>query len=516
MSQDVLIAVLNKISHLVARRDSIAVMLQELLAILHDEIGMTRGTITLREGDQLVIEACEGLSEAEISRGMYRVGEGVTGTVAATGKGAIVPDIAKDKNFLNRTQARGTGRQTAFICVPILHQGDVIGTLSIDRLVEKDTRLKADFDLLETTAHIIADAIYAAYAEHEEREKLISESRLLRLELENRLRPANIIGNCNNMKKVYSMISKVAPSNATVLIRGESGTGKELVARAIQKASSRADKPFVVVNCAALPESLIESELFGHEKGSFTGAINRKIGLAEVAHTGTLFLDEIGDISLPMQLKLLRFIQEHSFYRVGGGEEHHVDVRLIAATSRNLEEMIVDGAFREDLYYRLNVFPIYLPALRNRKSDITLLAEYFLQKYNTIHGKNIVRISTPAINFITAYHWPGNVRELENCIEYSILNTADDAINGYNLPPSLQTTQGAYTGKMPTGGADAIPYDVLVSNFERELIVEALKLKKGNASAAAKHLGATQRIILYKIKKLGINPALYKHTPDTP
>lgn len=354
----------------------------------------------------------------------------------------------------------------------------------------------------------MADAIFAAYSEHEEKEKLLSESRALKLELENKLRPTEIIGNCSNMKKVYSMISKVAASNATVIIRGESGTGKELVAKAIQKNSLRKDNPFIVVNCAALPEGLIESELFGHEKGSFTGAVNRKIGLAELAHTGTLFLDEIGDLSLPMQLKLLRFIQEHTFYRVGGNEERKVDVRIIAATSRNLEDMIHNGAFREDLYYRLNVFPIYMPALRNRKSDIVLLAEYFLQKYTRIHSKQIVRISTPAINMMSSYYWPGNVRELENCIEYAVLNSSDNVISGYNLPPSLQTAEITETSRTSaTAGGD---YESLVSSFEKELIVEALKLKKGNASAAAKHLGATQRIILYKIKKLGINPELYQ------
>ena len=311
------------------------------------------------------------------------------------------------------------------------------------------------------------------------------------------------------MKKVYSMISKVAASNATVLIRGESGTGKELVAKAIQKNSSRADKPFIAVNCAALPEGLIESELFGHEKGSFTGAINRKIGLAELANTGTLFLDEIGDLSQPMQLKLLRFIQEHTFYRVGGNEERKVDVRIIAATSRNLEEMIAKGDFREDLYYRLNVFPIYMPALRNRKSDIILLAEYFLKKYSQIHNKPILRISTPAINMMTTYHWPGNVRELENCIEYAVLNTSDNFISGYNLPPSLQTAEGTETSIISPSSENG-DYESMVASFEKELIVEALKLKHGNASAAAKHLGATQRVILYKIKKLGIDPSLYK------
>ncbi len=509
MSLHVDIAVLNKISHLVARRTSISELLREALQILRSEMGLHRGTVTLREGDSLVIEASEGLSAAELARWNYKVGEGITGEVAATGKGRIIPDISKDKNFLNRTKARDGAKNIAFICVPIIYQDDVIGTMSIDRVVDENTDLKADYHLLDTLANIMADAIYAAYSAHLERERLESESESLKLELENKLRPAEIIGNSSSMKKVYAMISKVAASNATVIIRGESGTGKEMVAKAIQKNSSRADKPFIVVNCAALPEGLIESELFGHEKGSFTGAINRKIGLAELANTGTLFLDEIGDISLSMQLKLLRFIQEHTFYRVGGNEERKVDVRIIAATSRSLEEMIATGAFREDLYYRLNVFPIYMPALRARKSDIILLAEFFLEKYNRIHGRKIRRLSTPAINMMSSYFWPGNVRELENCIEYAVLNSSDDVISGYNLPPSLQTAENTETAILPVNreGGD---YESLVSSFEKELIVEALKAKKGNASAAAKHLGTTQRIILYKIKKLGIDPGLYR------
>ncbi len=508
MSLNVEVAVLNKISHLVARRTAVGELLREVLKILRVEMGLLRGTVTLREGDVLVIEASEGLSREEIDRGLYRMGEGITGIVAAKGKGMVIPDISKEKSFLNRTGARGETSNVAFICVPIIYRDDVIGTLSIDRKVDSSTDLKSDYHLLDTISTIMADAIFAAYSEHAEREKLINESARLKLELENRLRPSEIVGNCSNMKKVYSMISKVASSNATVLIRGESGTGKELVAKAIKKNSARNDKPFVVVNCAALPEGLVESELFGHERGSFTGAVNRKTGLAELADTGTLFLDEVGDLSLPMQLKFLRFIQEHTFYRVGGNKECRVDVRIIAATSRNLEEMISAGSFREDLYYRLNVFPIYLPALRNRKSDIVLLAEYFLKKYSSLHGKQVLRISTPAINMMCSYYWPGNVRELENCVEYAVLNTSDNVISGYNLPPSLQTAEMTETSR-----ASASPggnYESLVSSFERELIVEALKLKKGNASAAAKYLGTTQRIVLYKIKKLGINAELYK------
>lgn len=505
------ISVLKKISHLVAKHTPVSDMISQMLGILYTEMGFLRGTITLREGDMLVIEASQGLNKNEVERGTYRVGEGITGKVARDGKSMVVVDLSKEKDFLNKTGARSGEKNVAFICVPVVYMDDVIGTISIDRKVEKDTDLNADLRLLEIIADIMADAIFASYAEIEERKKLLSENRRLQLELDNKMRPGEIIGSCSGMKKVYSMIFKVASSNATVLIRGESGTGKELVARAIQKNSVRQDKPFVSINCAALPEGLIESELFGHEKGAFTGAVNRKIGLVEVADKGTLFLDEVGDLTLMMQLKLLRFIQEHTYYRIGGDEERRVDVRIIAATSRNLEEMIREGSFREDLYYRLNVFPIYMPALRNRKCDITTLAEYFLQKYNSIHNKSVARISTPAINMLMSYYWPGNVRELENCIEYAVLNTSDNVISGYNLPPSLQTDISCKSSSVPESeSGESADYETLVGNFEREIIINALKNTNGNATSAAKYLKTTPRIMLYKIKKLGIDTRLYK------
>ena len=321
------------------------------------------------------------------------------------------------------------------------------------------------------------------------------------------MRPVSIIGTCSAMRAVYAQIAQVAPSNATVLIRGASGTGKELVARAIQQESKRRDKPFICVNCAALPDNLIESELFGHEKGAFTGAISTRCGRAEAANGGTLFLDEIGDLSQSVQVKLLRFIQERTFSRVGSNEEIKVDVRLITATSRNLEQLMEEGKFREDLYYRLNVFPIHLPSLHNRRSDIMLLAEHFLEKFKKMHGKDIVRISTPAINMLMSYHWPGNVRELENCMERAVLLSTDNVIHGYNLPPSLQTGESSGTAINPEMKAD---FNTLVESFERELIVDALKATNGNVAAAARKLGISQRIIHYKINKIGITPDWYK------
>jgi len=300
------------------------------------------------------------------------------------------------------------------------------------------------------------------------------------------------------MREVYDQVAQVASTATTVLIRGESGTGKELVAHAIHYNSPRASKPFIKVNCAALPETLIESELFGHEKGSFTGAHARKRGRFELAEGGTLFLDEIGDLSPALQVKLLRVLQEREFERVGGTETVKVNVRLIAATNVELEQAVQDGRFRSDLYYRLNVFSIYMPALRERKTDVLLLADHFLEKYSRQNGKRIRRISTPAIDMLMSYHWPGNVRELENVIERSTLVCEGSVIHGYNLPPTLQTAEGS-------GTVTRASLDNAVEAYEKDLIQDALKTTRGNRARAARLLDTTERILGYKVKKYEID-----------
>ena len=311
-----------------------------------------------------------------------------------------------------------------------------------------------------------------------------------------------LLGRSAAMEHVFSIIRQVAPSKTTVLIEGESGTGKELVAQAIHSLSGRPENKFVAVNCAALSPQLLESELFGHENGSFTGATSRRIGRAEAADGGTLFLDEIGDLSLQMQVKLLRFLQEKTFSRVGSNRELHSDVRFIAATSRNLEELMAENKFREDLYYRLNIFPIVMPDLSKRKGDIMLLAEHFLSKFNLKYGKDIKRLSTPAINMLMAYHWPGNVRELENCMERAVITAQDDCIYGYNLPASLQMP--SHDAPSSRDGEDHADLPTMVDSFERELIVAALKRSPGNMSAAARELGISPRVLHYKMHRLGL------------
>jgi len=505
---DLELAILYRVSQAITHQQNVAALLDEVLDILETEMGMQRGTLTLRQPDTdiFVIEASRGLTAEERRRGQYRLGEGITGRVAQEGKAALVPDITVDARFLNRTRSRKKAR-VAFICVPIIYQQQVIGTMSIDRPTGRMSDLQRDLNFLKLLADLLAEAVARIREQVIERETLVAENLALKRELDERYRPHNIIGNCSSMRQVYAQIAQVAASNATVLVRGESGTGKELVARAIHYTSPRRNNPFVGVNCAALPEHLIESELFGHEKGAFTGAVQQRKGRFELANGGTLFLDEIADISPAVQVRLLRVLQERSFERVGGDKTIQVNVRIIAATSRDLEALMKEGRFREDLYYRLNVFPIHLPPLRERRSDIMLLADHFVEKYNRIYGKQVKRISTAAINMMMAYHWPGNVRELENCIERAVLTTQDSVIHGYNLPPSLQTADQTGTAILPAEGASL---KEMVDAYEREVIIDALKRTRGIAAAAARELRTTTRIINYRIRQLGINPKEYR------
>ena len=481
--------------------------LQEIFQILADRMGMSRGTLTLlnpRTG-QLAIEIAHGLSFEEQQRGRYRLGEGITGRVVESGQPMVVPRIGEEPLFLDRTRSRRKIQKEniSFLCVPIRVGQSVLGALSVDRLFTEQVSLQEDLRLLTIISSMVGQAVKLHQVLQEEKERLIDENIKLHQELQERYRIPNIVGNSRKMQEVFQAITQVAPSEATVLIRGESGTGKELVAHAIHYNSQRASGPFVRVSCAALPESLIESELFGHEKGAFTGALLAKKGRFEAAHGGTIFLDEVGDLSPTVQVKLLRVIQEREFQRLGSSRTIQVDVRIIAATHQDLEELIRQGRFREDLYYRLNVFPIYMPPLRERKTDILLLAEHFLEKYCRQYQKHIRRISTPAIDMLMAYHWPGNVRELENWMERAVIVCSEEVIYSYHFPATLQTAEA-------TGTQVRAPLKAAVAQFEKELIMDALKSTRGNRAKAARLLQTTQRILNYRIRSLGIDPLRYK------
>lgn len=479
--------------------------LKAILKSLDTHVRLQKGTITLLdpETETINIKVAHGLSEKSKQLGSYKIGEGITGTVVQTGKEIVVPDISKDSRFLHRTHSRHEteGKHISFYCVPIKLEGKTIGTLSVDRQVQKGDDPESTLNLLNVIATLVAQAVKLNKLVESDRRQLSEENLRLRQELKTHFNIDNMVGTSNAMKQIYRLVEQVADSNATVLIRGESGTGKDLVAHAIHYNSSRANKPFVKVNCTALPETLLESELFGHEKGAFTGATERKIGRFEKANGGTIFLDEIGDFSMNLQVKLLRIIQFKEFERVGGIDTLKSNVRIIVATNKNLEEQIKEKLFREDLYYRINVFPIFLPPLRERKDDIMLLADYFLEQFAKENNKRITRISTPAIEMLTSYHWPGNVRELENCIERAVLLCNDDVIRSEHMPPSLQIIKKSESTSNRS-------LTEIIENKEKELIVDSLKKFNGQQRKAAKELGLTERILGYKIKKYGIFPKL--------
>ncbi|GAB6091370.1 nif-specific transcriptional activator NifA [Spirochaeta dissipatitropha] len=494
------LSLLFQISQILDQSIDIKQVINPVLRAVADNMQIKRGTITLldRNSGDIVIETALGLSPTEQEKGRYKLGEGITGKVVQSGQPLVIPRIADDPRFLNRTGARrDDGSSISFICVPIKIGNETIGAFSVDTEYTSENALEKQVRLLSIVSSLIAQAVKIRHAILEERNQLLEENNRLQKELKEKYHPSNLIGKSKLMQDVYEMIAQVSKSDASVLIRGESGTGKELIAQAIHYNSLRNGKPLIKVNCAALPESMIESELFGHEKGSFTGAIATRKGRFEAAHGGSIFLDEIGELSPATQVKLLRVLQEREFERVGGNETIRTNVRVIAATNRNLEELLEQGMFREDLYYRLNVFPIHIPPLRERRSDILLLADHFIEKYAANNRKIVRRISTPAIELLSNYHWPGNVRELENVVERAVLLSVDEVIHPHNLPPSLQSAESSNTDLHGT-------LEEALENLERDLIQDALKSTKGNMARAARILGITERIMGLRVKKYGI------------
>ena len=494
------LSTLMEVSQVVGDRTAPA----DVVEVLAARLGMRYATVTLRDPEtgEFRIEEAHGVPKSDRRGTRYRPGEGIIGEVIAGGEPVLVPSIAAEPRFLHRApQAETREGDSSYVCVPIKMGSEVIGTLSAERAAagagDRDVPLEEDARVLSIIASMLALTVRLRQDALEERRALTEENARLQRKLAGR-RPARLIGEDKRMQDIYQQIDRVAPSDTTVLIRGESGTGKELLSEAIHAASSRRDGPFVKVNCAALPESIIESELFGHERGAFTGAVRARKGRFELAQGGTIFLDEIGDFSAATQVKLLRVLQEREFERLGSTQTTRVDIRIIAATNRDLGALVAAGLFREDLYYRINVFELTMPPLRERKSDVLLLANHFVDKYATRTGKSVRRISTPAIDMLMSYHWPGNVRELENCIERAVLLTSDEVIRAPHLPPTLQTADA-------TGTAHPGTLKAAVESLERELIVDALKQHRGNRAAAARALGLTERIMGLRVSKYAID-----------
>ncbi len=485
-------------------------VMTQVLQILHEKMTMERGTLCLlnEETNEIIIEAARGLSSKEKERGRYKLGEGVTGQVVAAGEPMIVKNVGEESLFLNRTQARGDIKRTniSFLCVPIKLDGKTIGALSVDRLFQQDIAFEEDVRLLTIISSMVAQAVRIHQMVEREKSRLQDENIRLKRELKKRFQPSNIVGQSKRMQDVYDTLELVSKTKATLLLRGESGTGKELVAHAVHYQSDRAEKPFIKVACAALPETLLESELFGYEKGAFTGANTTKAGRFEMASDGTLFLDEIGDLPPSTQVKLLRVLQEREFERLGGTQTLRVDIRLIAATNKDLEKEVREGRFREDLYYRLNVVPIMLPALRERREDIPQLVAHFLERSSRENKKSVKYISDAAMEILMNYAWPGNVRELENAIERAVVLSKEDTLTPelFPIPKDAEGPGLTVFNPLPPQEFASGPLPAAVEQLEKRMIEAALQKSGGNQRKAAQLLGLTERIIGYKIKAYGL------------
>ena len=499
---------IKEVSRIVLEESNIPECLQSVLICLDKEMNLRGSMITIhnRQTGKIYIKESTGISSRKVSQGVYSPGEGIIGRVVDSGTAITVPDIRNDKRFLNRTGSMDNNDiVSSFICVPVKAGNETLGALS----VILPNPQQEDLSKKTTVLSVIGGLIYHSVRHSRDVEEELQRLRDENLRLHERLRDAPkrglLIGTSNVMGRLQRLIEKMSASDATVLILGESGTGKSLVAQQIHESSARKDRAFVKLNCAAISENLIESELFGHERGSFTGAVERRIGRFEYAEGGTIFLDEIGEMGLSVQAKLLRILQEREYERVGANKTLKANVRVIAATNCNLEEKVKQGEFREDLYYRLAVVPIEVPPLRDRKADIILLADFFVDRYGRKNQKTVQRISTPVIDSLMNYHWPGNVRELENVIERAVILCDDGVIRTDHLPPSLRLPGPQQSSERYSGDLQS-----RLDSVEYEMIIDAVKTTRGNLSKASELLGLSRRQMGIRAEKYGIDFRIFR------
>ncbi|RXJ68516.1 nif-specific transcriptional activator NifA [Halarcobacter ebronensis] len=492
---------LYDIASIMANNYDLHTSLEKSMKILKNSLHLTNCTVHLLEEDEMLnVFASAELSSIQKKLASYKMGEGVTGVAAQSKEPVVVENIHSDSLFLNKSGKKDFNN-LSYVAVPLIVEDETIGVLGAALTKSTEIGFEDCIRILTIIASIFAQSIYSFQLNNREKERLMELKLYYKMEWDSKVHNfGDIIGDSPKMQQVFQVIQRIAQSDVTVLVRGETGTGKELVAAAIHKRSKRKDEPFIKLNCAAITDTLLESELFGHEKGAFTDARETRKGRFELADGGTLFLDEIGDISASAQVKLLRVLQEREFERVGGSKTIKVNVRLVAATNRNLEQMVKDGKFREDLYYRLNVIPIDLPPLRQRGDDIKQLVNFFLERSMKNH-KKVVKITDEAMDILAHYPWPGNVRELENTIERIVLMGNEEGINKFDmllLLPALNDDNLKKEYK-------TIPMEnKSLDEIEKEAIETALENNNFNQSHAAKELGITLRQMGYKIKKYGI------------
>ena len=520
------LVILEQISQILGDGLELSQVFQRAMALLSERLHIQRASLVLwdQATDQLKTVASIGLSPDEQKRGQYALGEGVTGQVLASGEPAIIRDIASDPAFLNRTGSRDLhpAKAISFICVPVRDGGRTVGSISIDKPYLNDEQLHSDTRLLSIIAGSIAQTIRIHDLIQVEKDHWLEETQQLRDNLRGKYKFDNIIGSSPAMLDVLATIGQVASSRATVLLLGETGCGKELIAKAIHYNSPRADQSLIRINCGALSPQLLESELFGHIKGAFTGAVKDKIGRFEAAEGGTIFLDEVGTLDPQLQVKLLRVLQEREFERVGDHRTVQVDARVIAATNLDLEEEVRKGSFREDLYYRLNVVQINLPPLRKRREDIPRLIDFFLDKYNKENNRSLRKINRETLNTLLRYPWPGNVRELENAMERAVVLSSGEEFSDDLLPLQIRLFSKQTRGETTDSSIESLAsrlaehavneyqtyegevYDLVIGEIEKQLIREALEYNNGVKVRTADFLGINRNTLNKKVKELGI------------
>ena len=468
-------------------------LLERLLDLLFEVVPAERGAILLTDESSFETSLVFGLDRVYGKDGAVNVSRTIVQQVLRDGVALLANDAPSERSLVSDSLI--SARTHSVMCVPLILFDRKLGVIYLDSTVTRDYFNRDHLQLVTAIAGIAAVAIENARQFEwleTENERLLADVNI----------EHNMVGESATMQRVYHFISKVAPTEATILIGGESGTGKELAARAIHRNSKRAQKPFMAVNCAALNESLLESELFGHEKGSFTGAFAQKKGRLEIADGGTVFLDEVGELTPPLQVKLLRVLQEREFERVGGTVTINVDLRLIAATNKNLEEAIEVGQFRQDLYYRLNVVSLEMPALRDRREDIMLLANYFADKYGARGNRKLKGFSTEAREYLTAYDWPGNVRELENTIERAVVLGTTELIMAEDLPEALLEGEVNF--------ANPSTYHNAVAQAKKQIIVNAIEQAEGKLGDAARLLSVHPNYLQRLVRNLNLREQLKK------
>jgi Nif-specific regulatory protein len=498
-----LVALFLALGNHLAEKNDMNGALDLLLNFIKQQFRVKRSMVCLLHKPSSQIFVCRslGLSSEEEARGIYGFGEGITGRVVQSGQSIVIRRIGEEPHFLNRTKSVINPRdlEMSFVCVPIIRGSQVLGSLSSEGFFPDQRHLNRHAEILSIISNLLAAAAELYLVENID--KVLWERRAQSLvtelgQMRERYCPSNLVGSSQAILEVYYLIQKVAARKTTVLLLGESGVGKEMAANALHYYGLKARGPLIKFNCAILNENLVESELFGHEKGSFTGADFHK-GRFESADGGTIFLDEIGELPLGAQAKLLRVLQEHTFERVGGNTSVKVDIRVIAATNRDLLEMVKGGHFREDLYYRLNVFPIMIPPLREREDDIMVLAKHFLNHFGQESGKVITGFAPAVSRLLLAYPWPGNVRELENAIHRAVILAEGPVINPHDLPLSINTPE--YLEKSPASGLES-----RLARIEHQILTETLRANRGNISAAAKELSLTRRSMSLRMKRLNL------------